>query len=530
MPEVVGFDPAKSGQEPVDSNGNLVPVGVWGDTTIGVGVFGSSGELSPGGTEIVTDPAGVEGHGLQVPGVLGRSLENPGVTGESLQSSGVLGRSESAGVLGVTFATTPGGGNGGVFGSSTTGADGVVGFVGDGTGVVGDSVRGDGVVGISGNANGVVGENYSEPGDPMDPRPAGVMGRSQLADGVSGSSTAGSGVFGLNDGARDGVWGFNLSNDPGVGVRGSSLAGTGVIASSLIGDGIIAQSVTGNGIESFSSSSDAAAVVGENLQGLAGLFLGRVRVTGTLSKGGGGFEIDHPLDPDNKYLSHSFVESPDMLNVYSGMVTTDDAGEATVTLPDYFDALNAECRYQLTVVGEFAQAIVAREVEQNQFAIATDKPRITVSWQVTGTRQDPWAVANRVQVETDKAADERGLYLHPEARSKPQTMRLRQPATHPDPHAHAVDGELARVRTLLAPDENERVERILQAVLDAGSVEPDALRDHIAEGLRNADIPRPQRRTSRADLEEDWRDVKDTIETISRTGAWLNGAGTSDDR
>ena len=41
--------------------------------------------------------------------------------------------------------------------------------------------------------------------------------------------------------------------------------------------------------------------------GYAGYFQGRVRVTGNLSKGGGSFKIDHPLDPENKYLQHSFV-------------------------------------------------------------------------------------------------------------------------------------------------------------------------------------------------------------------------------
>ena len=29
---------------------------------------------------------------------------------------------------------------------------------------------------------------------------------------------------------------------------------------------------------------------------------------GTLRKSQGAFEIDHPLDPANKYLEHSFVE------------------------------------------------------------------------------------------------------------------------------------------------------------------------------------------------------------------------------
>ncbi len=34
---------------------------------------------------------------------------------------------------------------------------------------------------------------------------------------------------------------------------------------------------------------------------------GDLSITGSLSKGGGGFKIDHPLEPEKKYLSHSFV-------------------------------------------------------------------------------------------------------------------------------------------------------------------------------------------------------------------------------
>jgi hypothetical protein len=82
-----------------------------------------------------------------------------------------------------------------------------------------------------------------------------------------------------------------------------------------------------------------------------------VSIGGSLSKGSGSFRIDHPLDPANKYLYHSFVESPDMMNVYNGNVVTDKNGRATVALPDYFEALNRDFRYQLTVVGQFAQAI-----------------------------------------------------------------------------------------------------------------------------------------------------------------------------
>ena len=262
---------------------------------------------------------------------------------------GVLGQSQGAyGVLGVSFGIAPDGI--GLLGSSTTGGDGVVGFVGNATGVVGNSIDGNGVYGISGTANGVVGENYSQPGDPADPLPAGVVGRSELGNGVTGESTSGSGVFGLNDGAQSGVWGSNCSNDPGIGVKGTSLAGSGVAASSLLGDGVYGDTILGNGVEGFSSRGPAywarTAPVAS-----PGVFLGNVRITGDLSKAGGGFEIDHPLDPENKYLSHSFVESPDMLNVYNGTATTDDNGEAVVALPGYFNVLNHQCCYQLTVIG-----------------------------------------------------------------------------------------------------------------------------------------------------------------------------------
>jgi hypothetical protein len=141
---------------------------------------------------------------------------------------------------------------------------------------------------------------------------------------------------------------------------------------------------------------------------------GDANVSGTFTKGAGSFKIDHPLDPANKYLYHSFVESPDMMNIYNGNVITDKDGLATVILPPYFSALNRDFRYQLTVVGQFAQAIVARKVANNRFVIRTDKPQVEVSWQVTGIRQDAYANAHRIPVEVDKPRQEQGHYLHPE--------------------------------------------------------------------------------------------------------------------
>jgi hypothetical protein len=141
---------------------------------------------------------------------------------------------------------------------------------------------------------------------------------------------------------------------------------------------------------------------------------GDLNVSGNLSKGSGSFKIDHPLNPATEYLSHSFVESPDMMNVYNGNITTDKHGLATVVLPGYFESLNRDFRYQLTTIGQFAQAVVAQEVRDNRFTIKTSKPCVRVSWQVTGIRHDAFANAHRVPVEELKPATERGHYLHPE--------------------------------------------------------------------------------------------------------------------
>jgi hypothetical protein len=522
MAAVDGFDPAKSGQKPADSSGNPVPVGVWGDTTIGVGVFGTSGLLPPATPDIPTDVAGVEGHSLQDPGVLGRSNADAGVKGESLDSMGVLGRSENAyGVLGVSFGVAPDGN--GLFGTSTTGGDGVVGYVGAATGVVGNSVTGNGVYGISGTGNGVVGENYSQPGDQADPLPAGVVGRSELGNGVTGESTSGSGIFGLNDGAQSGVWGSNCSNDPGIGVKGTSLAGSGVAATSLLGDGVYGDTIVGNGVEGFSSR--GAGVLGESDSGFAGDFLGNVRISGNLSKAGGGFEIDHPLDPENKYLSHSFVESPDRLNIYNGNVTTDDNGEAVVVLPGYFNALNHQCCYQLTVIGQFAQAIVADEVGQdNEFTIKTSEPRVTVSWQVTGIRQDRWALANRIEAEAEKTAQERGRYLHPELWGRRDEARIQQRSAQAGQRGRIFEEELARARAMLPADLRQQVDERLQAILGGGDIVRDDLRGFMAECIRRAEIPRARRRTSRTRLQREWHDVGETVHKARHRHASEPGA------
>ena len=139
---------------------------------------------------------------------------------------------------------------------------------------------------------------------------------------------------------------------------------------------------------------------------------GNVSINGSLSKPGGSFKIDYPLDPENKYLYHSFVESPDMMNIYNGVVTLDARGQAWIQMPDWFEALNMDFRYQLTAMGRPAPNLyIAREINGNRFKVAGGRPHGKVSWQVTGIRHDAYANAHRIPLVVDKTGAERGKLL-----------------------------------------------------------------------------------------------------------------------
>jgi hypothetical protein len=185
-------------------------------------------------------------------------------------------------------------------------------------------------------------------------------------------------------------------------VSGYNYATTG---NATYGGYFLSQSASGAAVAAFSNSSG----------GTAGYFSGNVTVTGTLTKGGGSFKIDDPIDPANKYLSHSFVESPDMMNIYNGTVTLDAQGRAVVTMPNWFSALNRDFQYQLTAIGTPGPKLyIAEKMRGNTFRIAGGKKGQEVSWQVTGVRQDAWANAHRIPTEEAKPIDEHGKYLHPE--------------------------------------------------------------------------------------------------------------------
>jgi len=253
-------------------------------------------------------------------------------------------------------------------------------------------------------------------------------------------------IDGDNDGVGYGVFG---NSNSGYGVNGISHSSTGVLGGSH--DGYAVAGVSAN----------SAGLYGQSSYGYAAILDGNVKITGNLEKAGGSFKIDHPLDPANKYLCHSFVESPDMKNVYDGVVVLDDKGEAEIELPDWFGILNKDFRYQLTAIGSpgpnlyIAGEIISdtiitittkhdgshhdndgyddRSDDDNdnnknnngsRFKIAGGISAMKVSWQVTGIRKDPWANAHRVQVEENKPDKERDYYIHPDLYGHPTENQI----------------------------------------------------------------------------------------------------------
>jgi hypothetical protein len=257
------------------------------------------------------------------------------------------------------------------------------------------------------------------------------------ANGVKGTSTTSrAAIWGTTSGGGAGVYGDTSSTGWGVYGDGGSSGTAGVegtSSSNTFGYGVYGTNTNGGtgvrgeggiGVAALCTAAYGAALVAYAAPGVtsynAGYFTGDVTVTGTLTKGAGSFLIDHPLDPANKTLEHSFVESPERKNVYDGMGTADTNGVLVVDLPAYFEALNRDFRYQLTPIGSAAPHLhVRREFSQGSFIIAGAAPGQRISWQVTGNRKDAFALSTPLVVERDKPNDERGLYFHPDAFGEP---------------------------------------------------------------------------------------------------------------
>jgi hypothetical protein len=189
--------------------------------------------------------------------------------------------------------------------------------------------------------------------------------------------------------------------------------GIGTVNGKTLNDPAVSRSVTDTNLALYVRGHGTTPTILSTATNFSEQLYGNLNITGTLSKGGGTFKIDDPIDPLNKYLYHSFVESPDMMNVYNGTTRTGADGIATVTLPRYFETLNRDYRYQLTPIGRLARVTIRRQIKNNQFTIQSDLPGTVVSWQVTGIRQDHFANTHRIQVEEDKPVPEKGRLLHP---------------------------------------------------------------------------------------------------------------------
>jgi trimeric autotransporter adhesin len=473
------------GGQALAASGNTLGVYGTANSTAGVGVWGQD-VANTGNTVGVfgfaVSPTGEGVYGENLSGTGGA----PGVYGLSTSTAG-------AGVQGTSTAST--GSTFGVFGqASSPGGWGVAGespfagVVGYNNGEYDISVLGApyGVVGSTATAVGVYGASsgVSVIGDSVSPHAAGVWGDYGGGDGFGVLGTADQNWAGgfYNNGPEPTLIAENETATAGGEVFQASIPNLLGNAFATIGDagcgtGFMALQLGQLGLFGGCNNYTLMGDLGGNtyLNAGSGGFISfrianghsqmtitndNVDVLGTLTKPAGSFKIDHPLDPANKYLYHSFVESPDMKNMYDGTITTDDAGLATVTLPNWFQTLNRDFRYQLTVIGQFAQAIVASEISGNQFGIRTDKPNVKVSWQVTGTRQDAYANAHRIQVEVEKAPADRGHYLYPELVGAPETARIgymapapgsEQIVHHQRPSLHSGNASPAHGITLTGP-------------------------------------------------------------------------------
>lgn len=229
---------------------------------------------------------------------------------------------------------------------------------------------------------------------------------------------SGGSVVAFDGGDAVGIGTASPAAQLGVVATGTAISATNSVdspfASAVSANGMIGVLANARNTGVWASGSNYGIVALAPSGGTAGQFYGNVSVTGTLHKGGGGFRIDHPLDPANKYLSHSFVESPEMLNVYRGTVRTDSAGEAVVTVPEYVEALNEHFSYHLTVLGDPASASVTDPLRDRTFGIRCDRAGAEVCWLLLGVRRDPWAAAHRIVVEERKPEHARGRLLHPD--------------------------------------------------------------------------------------------------------------------
>jgi len=303
----------------------------------------------------------------------GRAVQGWASSASGLSYGGHFFSDSSLGIGVFGNATSTSGGTfGGSFVSSSSGGTGVRGIAGSSIG----STIGGAFYSYSSGGKGVVGEVTSATG----PTAGGQF---------ESASTSGTGVFGLATALTGATYGAYGQSD----------------------------SSTGRGVYGFASATGSSDVP-YGVRGVASTATSGYAVYAAGDLGASGvksFRIDHPHDPEGKYLLHYSSESPFPQNFYSGNVLTDASGYAWVGLPDYFEEINTNFKYQLTVVGRsFARAAVWDEISNNRFRIRTDMPNVRVSWEVKADRNDLRIRRNRPTDVREKTGIEKGKYQHPD--------------------------------------------------------------------------------------------------------------------
>lgn len=234
-----------------------------------------------------------------------------------------------------------------------------------------------------------------------------------------------SALFVWNEGESSGIYVNQVGNYKAIDIYSTSTSQPGVQINHDIPD---VDALYVDGETRITSKLSVGSVTGLSPSGLFnnGLTVfGRTYVWGELdatsvSAAVKAFRIDHPLKPETHYLSHSSIESWERLNLYTGLAQLDEAGNARIDLPAWFEPLNTDFCYQLTAIDESMPGLfISKSIEGNRFAIGGGLPGGRVSWQVTGVRKDPYALAHPLEVESEKSPEDVGLYMYPEVYGLP---------------------------------------------------------------------------------------------------------------
>lgn len=388
------------------------PAGTGGGTLDAAYDFGGAGlgrtiTADAGSVTINANGTGTAGIALNV-NQTGTSTAAVGAlisgTGNAINTSSTNANNSFATIQATTNSATLN--NSAVFGQSTGQARAVTGEIGanasSDVAVRGNNLRANGGIGVEG-------EGYN-----------GVSGLTIRNDGYA--------IFGENTGVPNVGTGTNNA----VGVGG--VGGIGMLGQTTNGQlaGILGQNLnTGvvyNNVGVYGQSETGVGVWGDNIDG--SYFA--VYSNGDLgSAGAKPFMIDHPADPENKYLKHFSIESDEILNYYRGTVALDSEGKGIVTLPDYFHLINIDFSYQLTSIGVPAPNLyVSKEVENGVFEIAGGQPGQKVSWTLVAQRNDPYVrhYPENIKTEIVKRDGEKGRYLRPELYGKPMDQRIGIPS------------------------------------------------------------------------------------------------------